>query len=197
MLSHYNIGSNIEQMDQVFDLNRHDRFLGILPFFHSFGFTGTLWLPAMLGVGVVFHPNPLDAKAIGPLVKRSRRDLPAGDADVPANLPARLRAGGFRQPAARDDRRGKIARPARDGVRGAFRHPADGRLRLHGMRAGGGGEHPGFPRRRFSSGRRQTRKNRPSAARRHACASWTRKIRGAEIPCRSASPACCSCAGRT
>jgi acyl-[acyl-carrier-protein]-phospholipid O-acyltransferase/long-chain-fatty-acid--[acyl-carrier-protein] ligase len=57
-------------MDQVFDLNRHDRFLGILPFFHSFGFTGTLWLPAVLGVGVAFHPNPLDAKAIGPLVKR-------------------------------------------------------------------------------------------------------------------------------
>ena len=69
MLSHYNIGSNIEQMEQVFDLNRHDRFLGILPFFHSFGFTGTLWLPATLGVGVVFHPNPLDAKTIGPLVK--------------------------------------------------------------------------------------------------------------------------------
>ncbi len=69
MLSHYNIGANIEQMDQVFDLNRHDRFLGILPFFHSFGFTGTLWLPATLGVGVVFHPNPLDAKTIGPLVK--------------------------------------------------------------------------------------------------------------------------------
>ena len=69
MLSHYNIGSNIEQMDQVFDLNHHDRFLGILPFFHSFGFTGTLWLPATLGVGVVFHPNPLDAKTIGPLVK--------------------------------------------------------------------------------------------------------------------------------
>jgi acyl-[acyl-carrier-protein]-phospholipid O-acyltransferase/long-chain-fatty-acid--[acyl-carrier-protein] ligase len=69
MLSHYNIGANIEQMDQVFDLNRHDRFLGILPFFHSFGFTGTLWLPATLGVGVVFHPNPLDSKTIGPLVK--------------------------------------------------------------------------------------------------------------------------------
>ena len=69
MLSHYNITSNIEQMDQVFDLNRRDRFLGILPFFHSFGFTGTLWLPATLGVGVVFHPNPLDARTIGPLVK--------------------------------------------------------------------------------------------------------------------------------
>jgi acyl-[acyl-carrier-protein]-phospholipid O-acyltransferase/long-chain-fatty-acid--[acyl-carrier-protein] ligase len=68
MLSHYNIVSNIEQMEQVFSLNGQDRFLGILPFFHSFGFTGTLWLPAVLGVGAVYHPNPLDAKTIGQLV---------------------------------------------------------------------------------------------------------------------------------
>jgi acyl-[acyl-carrier-protein]-phospholipid O-acyltransferase/long-chain-fatty-acid--[acyl-carrier-protein] ligase len=69
MLSHFNIGSNIAQLEQVFGLGRRDRILGILPFFHSFGFTGTLCLPAVLGVGVVFHPNPLDARAIGPLVK--------------------------------------------------------------------------------------------------------------------------------
>jgi acyl-[acyl-carrier-protein]-phospholipid O-acyltransferase/long-chain-fatty-acid--[acyl-carrier-protein] ligase len=42
--------------------------LGILPFFHSFGFTGTVCLPAVLGVGAVYHPNPLDGKAIGPRV---------------------------------------------------------------------------------------------------------------------------------
>jgi non-ribosomal peptide synthetase component F len=69
MLSHYNIVSNIEQMDQVFGLTKQDRILGILPFFHSFGFTGALALPAMLGVGVVFHPNPLDPRTIGPLVR--------------------------------------------------------------------------------------------------------------------------------
>jgi acyl-[acyl-carrier-protein]-phospholipid O-acyltransferase/long-chain-fatty-acid--[acyl-carrier-protein] ligase len=69
MLSHYNIGSNIEQLEQVFGLGGRDRILGILPFFHSFGFTGTLCLPAALGVGVVFHANPLDTKAIGPLVR--------------------------------------------------------------------------------------------------------------------------------
>ena len=69
MLSHYNIGSNIEQVEQVYGFNRHDRMLGILPFFHSFGFMGTLWLPAALGMGVVYHPNPLDGKTIGPLVR--------------------------------------------------------------------------------------------------------------------------------
>ena len=68
MLSHYNIGSNIEQMGQVFAFQRHDRVLGVLPFFHSLGFTGTLMLPSVLGVGVAYHANPLDAKTIGPLV---------------------------------------------------------------------------------------------------------------------------------
>jgi acyl-[acyl-carrier-protein]-phospholipid O-acyltransferase / long-chain-fatty-acid--[acyl-carrier-protein] ligase len=68
MLSHYNIGSNIEQLEQVFGLSHRDCVLGVLPFFHSFGFTGTLCLPAVLGIGAVYHPNPLDAKTIGPLV---------------------------------------------------------------------------------------------------------------------------------
>jgi acyl-[acyl-carrier-protein]-phospholipid O-acyltransferase / long-chain-fatty-acid--[acyl-carrier-protein] ligase len=71
-LSHFNIGSNIEQLQQVFALDKTDGMLGILPFFHSFGFTGTLCLPAALGIRVVFYPNPLDAKTIGPLVSRYR-----------------------------------------------------------------------------------------------------------------------------
>jgi len=69
MLSHYNVGSNIDQMGQVFGFTKADRMLGILPFFHSFGFTGTFCLPGAMGMGVVFHPNPLDAKTIGPLVR--------------------------------------------------------------------------------------------------------------------------------
>ena len=72
MLSHYNIGSNIEQVAQTFMLNRHDCLLGVLPFFHSFGFTVTLWLPAALGVRVVYHPNPLDLSAIRALVRGYR-----------------------------------------------------------------------------------------------------------------------------
>jgi acyl-[acyl-carrier-protein]-phospholipid O-acyltransferase/long-chain-fatty-acid--[acyl-carrier-protein] ligase len=70
MLSHFNIVSNISQVTQVFMLDGRDRILGILPFFHSFGFTAGLWLPAVQGVGVVFHPNPLDAQVIGGLVEK-------------------------------------------------------------------------------------------------------------------------------
>jgi acyl-[acyl-carrier-protein]-phospholipid O-acyltransferase/long-chain-fatty-acid--[acyl-carrier-protein] ligase len=69
MLSHYNIVSNIQQIAQTFTLGRHDRFLGVLPFFHSFGFTVTLCLPAVLGVGVIYHPNPLDLTAISERVR--------------------------------------------------------------------------------------------------------------------------------
>jgi acyl-[acyl-carrier-protein]-phospholipid O-acyltransferase/long-chain-fatty-acid--[acyl-carrier-protein] ligase len=69
MLSHYNIVSNAEQLEQVFGLGKSDRLLGVLPFFHSFGFTGTLAMPAAVGVGVAFHANPLDLKTIGPLVR--------------------------------------------------------------------------------------------------------------------------------
>ena len=72
MLSHYNIGSNIAQMSQVFMLDRQDRLLGILPFFHSFGFTAALALPAAVGIGVVYHPNPLEARAVGALVGQYR-----------------------------------------------------------------------------------------------------------------------------
>jgi len=70
MLTHYNVASNVEQLSQVFFLRSDDRIMGILPFFHSFGFTGTLCLPAATGIGVVFHPNPLDSRVIGALVNK-------------------------------------------------------------------------------------------------------------------------------
>ncbi|HLY97433.1 MAG TPA: acyl-[ACP]--phospholipid O-acyltransferase [Candidatus Angelobacter sp.] len=70
VLTHYNVASNIEQMNQVFMLGRTNKILGILPFFHSFGFTATLCLPTSIGVGVVYHPNPLEARAIGALVSQ-------------------------------------------------------------------------------------------------------------------------------
>ena len=70
VLSHFNLASNVEQLEQVFHLHEGDRILGILPFFHSFGFTGTLCLPPLAGIGVVFHVSPLDAQAIAGLVSK-------------------------------------------------------------------------------------------------------------------------------
>jgi acyl-[acyl-carrier-protein]-phospholipid O-acyltransferase/long-chain-fatty-acid--[acyl-carrier-protein] ligase len=75
MLSHFNLAANIAQMEQILIFNRDERILGILPFFHSFGFAVTLCLPAVTGTGVVFYPNPLDARAIGMLVRDHRVTL--------------------------------------------------------------------------------------------------------------------------
>jgi acyl-[acyl-carrier-protein]-phospholipid O-acyltransferase/long-chain-fatty-acid--[acyl-carrier-protein] ligase len=47
----------------------------VLPFFHAFGFTGTLFMPLVLGLGAVYHPNPLDAKSIGGLIKKYKATL--------------------------------------------------------------------------------------------------------------------------
>ncbi|MFQ5847407.1 MAG: acyl-[ACP]--phospholipid O-acyltransferase [Candidatus Methylomirabilales bacterium] len=70
MLSHHNILSNVEGLAQVFWVTKNDRLMGVLPFFHSFGFTGSLWLPLLSGFGVVYHANPLDAKTVGDMVSK-------------------------------------------------------------------------------------------------------------------------------
>jgi acyl-[acyl-carrier-protein]-phospholipid O-acyltransferase/long-chain-fatty-acid--[acyl-carrier-protein] ligase len=67
MLSHFSIDSNIEGVAQVFHVGPKDRALGILPFFHSFGYL-IFWFATRGGVGIVFHPSPLDVGAIGELM---------------------------------------------------------------------------------------------------------------------------------
>ena len=75
MLSHRNVVANIESVRQVIHFDSSDRIMGVLPFFHSFGFTGTLWLPLLAGFGAVYHPNPMDAKTIGETVQKYRATL--------------------------------------------------------------------------------------------------------------------------
>ncbi len=67
MLSHRNILSNIDGFADIFPMTADDCFIGVLPFFHSFGLTGTLWFPLLSGCAVAFHPNPMDAKVVGEL----------------------------------------------------------------------------------------------------------------------------------
>jgi acyl-[acyl-carrier-protein]-phospholipid O-acyltransferase/long-chain-fatty-acid--[acyl-carrier-protein] ligase len=49
--------------------------MGVLPFFHSFGFTATIWLPLLAGFAAVYHPNPMDAKTIGETVQKYKATL--------------------------------------------------------------------------------------------------------------------------
>ncbi|WP_374373343.1 acyl-[ACP]--phospholipid O-acyltransferase [Dongia sp.] len=75
MLSQHNVVSNLEALAQILWAQKSDRIIGVLPFFHSFGFTGTLCLPLVVGLGAVYHPNPLDGKTIGGLVKKYRATI--------------------------------------------------------------------------------------------------------------------------
>jgi acyl-[acyl-carrier-protein]-phospholipid O-acyltransferase/long-chain-fatty-acid--[acyl-carrier-protein] ligase len=75
MLSHRNIAANIESMIQAVSLRPSDRALGVLPFFHSFGYTVTLWAPLQVGASVLYHPDPRQAKEIGELCRKHRCSL--------------------------------------------------------------------------------------------------------------------------
>ncbi|HEY7690156.1 MAG TPA: AMP-binding protein, partial [Dongiaceae bacterium] len=75
VLSHHAILSNVEGVGQVLWVEPEDKILGILPFFHAFGLTGTLWLPLIAGIGAVYHANPLDAKTIGRLAKSEQATI--------------------------------------------------------------------------------------------------------------------------
>ena len=72
MLTHRNILSNIDGFADIFPMTASDCFIGVLPFFHSFGLTGTLWFPLLSGCAVAFHPNPMDAKVVGELTATYR-----------------------------------------------------------------------------------------------------------------------------
>ncbi len=62
--------TNVEAVEHVVHLRSSDILLGILPFFHSFGYMVTLWAPLSLDVHCVYHFTPLDAKQVGKLSRR-------------------------------------------------------------------------------------------------------------------------------
>ncbi len=70
VLTHANIAANVESVVQAVDPTPRDRLLGILPFFHSFGYTVTLWVPLQVGASCIYYPNPLQPREIGDLCKK-------------------------------------------------------------------------------------------------------------------------------
>jgi acyl-[acyl-carrier-protein]-phospholipid O-acyltransferase/long-chain-fatty-acid--[acyl-carrier-protein] ligase len=67
VLSHRNILSNVHQVEEHVHLKPEEVLLGVLPFFHAFGFTITIWAGLCLGKKIVYHFNPLDARTVGKL----------------------------------------------------------------------------------------------------------------------------------
>ena len=66
-LTHRSVGSVLAAIDPLAHPVEEDRTLGVLPFFHSFGYTATLWWPLCLPGAGVYGPNPLDSRTVGKL----------------------------------------------------------------------------------------------------------------------------------
>ncbi|MDB2687015.1 AMP-binding protein [Mariniblastus sp.] len=70
MLTQQNVMSNVQGIHKVGSLNAKDTIIGVLPFFHSMGYTVTLWVPMATEIRAAYHFSPLDAKVIGKLAEK-------------------------------------------------------------------------------------------------------------------------------
>ena len=69
MLTYENVGSNVRAMNAAVKLTVDDAAIGVMPFFHSYGYTATLWTMLTLDPTGVYHFNPLDAHQVGKLCR--------------------------------------------------------------------------------------------------------------------------------
>ncbi len=69
MLPWRSIEANTGMVNALLRLRGDDVMLGVLPFFHTFGYTITLWAMLAMGVGAVYHTNPLEARVISRLIR--------------------------------------------------------------------------------------------------------------------------------
>ncbi|MFH1288241.1 MAG: AMP-binding protein [bacterium] len=72
MLTHKNIQSNVQGLLEVFQTDFDDCILGILPFFHSFGYTATIWLPLLGGFSIAYHKSPLEPIIVQKMIKKHK-----------------------------------------------------------------------------------------------------------------------------
>ena len=70
MLSHHNIATNIYAMDRLYLLKKDDTLIGVLPFFHSFGYSVSMWSVLNYPLRGAYHFNPLDARTVGKLAEQ-------------------------------------------------------------------------------------------------------------------------------
>lgn len=80
MLTHGNIAANVDAFCEHAEFSRFDRVLGVLPFFHSFGYTVTLWGPLSVGAAAMYLPDPRAAKEVGDACREQKCTLIASTA---------------------------------------------------------------------------------------------------------------------
>ena len=66
-LTHRSVGAVLAAIEPLAHPVEDDVTLGVLPFFHSFGYTATMWWPLVHPGAGVYGPNPLDSRTVGKL----------------------------------------------------------------------------------------------------------------------------------
>lgn len=77
-LSHGNILANIRDAAQALNFRQDERVMGCLPPFHAFGLTTTTILPMLLGLRVVYHPNPTEGRMLARIIEAYHATLLVG-----------------------------------------------------------------------------------------------------------------------
>lgn len=85
-LSHANILANVRDIEKIFHPRPTERIIGFLPPFHSFGLTGTVILPLLSGIRVVYHANPTEGATLARLIEAYRVSLLVGTPTFLANV---------------------------------------------------------------------------------------------------------------
>lgn len=75
MLSHRNINGDLYSFTRVMGWTNHDKLLGNLPLFHSFGFTTGFWMPLVIACKVVYVVSPLDCTMVGRALKEHQLSI--------------------------------------------------------------------------------------------------------------------------
>ncbi len=80
MLSHKNFTSLLANLHQVFKVSHKDRFLSVLPLFHTFEFSGGLLMPLSVGAQITYLSD-----REGPTLRKAMQEIkPTGIIGIPA-----------------------------------------------------------------------------------------------------------------
>ncbi len=77
-LTHLNILANIRDAALALNFRNDERVMGCLPPFHAFGLTTTTILPPLLGLRVVYHPNPTEGRMLARIIEAYHATLLVG-----------------------------------------------------------------------------------------------------------------------
>jgi acyl-[acyl-carrier-protein]-phospholipid O-acyltransferase/long-chain-fatty-acid--[acyl-carrier-protein] ligase len=80
VLTHRNITANTTASIQTLEIAPGEVLYGILPFFHSFGYTVCLWAPMNTPCTALYFPDPRQAKEVGDIARTHRATVMAATA---------------------------------------------------------------------------------------------------------------------